>query len=222
MPELTRLAGEPLGIRVGTDRRHRIRTRTLDRERSGADLLTTPTRHRTRLPCQDRLVDEQAGRLREPPVGNELVAGTDFHEVTGNDVADMELAHAAVSHDPRDRGDERREAVERPFGPHLLRDPDPCVEDEDEEEEGIAPVRERQREHAERSQDHIEDGQCVRANDRSVRPRRRRGRDLATLNDAPTSFHLGQTQLPSGHEREATRKRPDRSLASRATDRATA
>jgi hypothetical protein len=119
-------------------------------------------------------------------------------------LVDWHPAVDSLSNDDRVGGDQRREPVERALGADLLKGPDRDVRDEDPEEQGISPRRERDRQHAEEQQDAVGDVQRVGADDARVGAARALARQLAArletlrcvlLAEAPSQLLLARFGL---------------------------
>jgi hypothetical protein len=189
--ELARLACDPLRVAVLADRGDLVGPCPFDGEGARAHLLALSADDRPRLAAEDRLVERQPLARDERPVGDDLVAGLDVDEVADHDLLDRDLSLLAVADDGCVRGDEGREAVERPLRAQLLRDPDRRVGDDDPEEEGVLPLREREREHAHHQQDRVEDREDVGADDARRRAARRGRLGRAALGEAALGLGLG-------------------------------
>ncbi len=172
MAERARLAREPRRVAVLADGGDRVHADALDRERARAHLVAGSALDRARLAGQDRLVDAQRVGVLERPVGDDLVARLEPHEVAGDELVDMHPPRVAVANDRRVRRDERREPVERALRADLLHRADPGVRDEDAEEERVLPLAERERHGAGDGEDQVEDREDVGADDARVRAAR--------------------------------------------------
>ena len=114
MAELTRRSRDALGVAVGSDGGHFERSGSLDHERAGSDLVAVPSVDSLRLAGQDRLVEAKIGAGQEPAVGDDLVSRREEHEVSDDDLRDVERPRRPVTHDRRPGRDERSKLIELP------------------------------------------------------------------------------------------------------------
>ncbi len=154
---------------VAADGAHPVRAGPLHDERPGANLLANGAPRGLRLAGEDRLVEPQIGGREQLPVGRDLIARLEQRDILDEDVLDGHRPHAPVAPDPRVRGDEQREPIQGALGADLLGDADGGVGDDHAEEQRVAPVAERERQHPEAGEDRVEDGQHVGPHDARVR-----------------------------------------------------
>ena len=210
--ELARLAHQALGVGVGAHGLRAVGARALDAVRPGAQGLAGGARDGLRLAGEDRLVEPQSLAAQNAPVGHHLVARAQQHQVSGHHLRHLHLARLAVAHHRRPGRDEGREPVETPLRAGLLHDPDARVQDQDGQEDRVAPVGEDQRDDAEEHQDHVEDGQQVGPQDAGPRAAGRGPLDLSPLGQPALGLGLGEALLDAGAERGAKGRRANGGL----------
>ncbi len=193
VPELARGARDPARVAVLAHGGDDERPRSLGHERAGQDLVALLTGDGTRLAGEDRLVELQPGRLCERPVGDDLVTGSQAHEIALDHLLHTHVPLASIADDGRSGRDQRGERIELVTGAELLPDPDPRVGDDDPQEESVAPVGEHEREDAEREQDRVEGRDDVGANDARRRAARRGLDRLSFRLEPPARLRLCQT-----------------------------
>ena len=137
----------------------------LDRERARPHRLARAAHRGLGLARQVGLVQGEPVGRHHRPVGDDLIAGRQAHEVPHHHPVDGHAAVDPVAHDHRLWRDERGEPVERALGADLLERSDRDVREQDPEEERVLPRPERDRQHAEEEQDPVRDVQRVRADE---------------------------------------------------------
>ena len=168
MAERAGLAEQAPGVAGRADRGDLVGPGALHHECAGAKLISGGPRHRLGLAGQDRLVETEINRPAELSVGNHLVPGLDFDNVPLDHPGRRDAARRAVAEHVGMWGDEQRESLQRPLGADLLRNSDPCVRDQDPEEQGVSPIAEHERHRAKAGQDQVEDREDVGADDAGV------------------------------------------------------
>ena len=203
-----RLAGDLRRVAVHADRLDGEVALALDDERSRPHLAARRPLGGQRLAGEDRLVEPQRGRRLQRPVGHDLVARLEANEVTDYHLRHRDPGGRSVPDDRRRGGDERRQPVERPLGPHLLRDPDRRVRDQHAEKERILPLAEHQRGSAGDGQDQVEEREDVGADDarvRAARPlalRRPFGKPARSFGCGQPGVHGGEAGTPRLSQRQ--------------------
>ena len=185
VPEGACLADDPGGEALRPHSAHQVGPRALDGEHTGVDALAHPTGDRLGLSGQHRLVQSQVVGLQHLAVGNYLIARSQTHEIAGHDFPDRDLAGPAVAHHLCSRRDQQGQAVKGSLGADLLCDTDRRVGHDHAQEQGVAPVAERQRYHPEGTQDHVEHRQDIRPHDAPV------GATTCLLGDRPQGRETG-------------------------------
>jgi hypothetical protein len=162
------LGGDGAGVGLGPDPGGLEAARPGHDDRAGQHLVAGPLVDRVGLTGQQRLVDLETGGDGDDAVGGHLVAGAHVDEVVEHHRFDRALDHGAVAHHPGEGGGEHGEAVEGALGPHLLDDPDGRVGHEDDPEERVPDVADREDDDEHRAEDGVEPGQYVRPDDLAV------------------------------------------------------
>jgi hypothetical protein len=164
-PRLARLGGQTLGKALGADGFHHVVAGTGQtvgaRQHGGVDVF----RDRVAFAGEDRLVDRETASDDHPAVGDHLVAGFQPDRVARDDGLDGQLRQGAVAPYLCAWGDHQCQPVEDPLGPDLLDDPDQGVRHNDAAEQGVLRVAEGQRQHEQRPQHQVEEGEGVGADD---------------------------------------------------------
>ena len=190
--ERPRLAGEALGIALGSDGGDDVGARALDGKGARQHLLADGSADRLRLAGQDRFVDAKRLGRHYLAVGDDLVARLDENEVAPDHLTDVELPPAAVANDLRGRLHQRRELLQRALGPDLLDASDQRVRDDDAEEDRVRRLAERHGEDAEEPENGVREREDVVADDARVGAACRRLAHRTALGQAPLRFRFGE------------------------------
>ena len=163
--ETPRLGGQLAGVRGGAHLGGLITAGPGHHKAAGQHAVTGPLVHRLGLAGQQRLIRLQAHAGAHHPVRYQLVAGPQVNQVTGDQPGDGYLARCAVT-DHFDAGRaEHGEPVQGQLGAQLLADTDQRVRHQHDAEQGILRLAHGQDHGQQRTQDEVEPGQDVGAQD---------------------------------------------------------
>ena len=163
--EAAGLGSELAGVGVVADGRRLEAARAGDDEAAGEHLVAGLLVDRIRLAGEQGLVDLERGGRTDDAVGGDLVTGAELDEVVEHDVVDRDLARLAVADDAHPWLAEHRELVERALGAHLLDDADERVAHEDDAEQRVLRMPDREDHHEQHAQDGVEAREDVRPQD---------------------------------------------------------
>ena len=155
--EGTRLARDLLGVAVLTNRVHLVVAGPGDAERTRERPVADPLADTVGLTGEHGLVEGQPAALRHLAVRHQLVSRLDSDPVAGHDLVGTQLDQLAIPDDPRLRGHQQGEAVERLLGLQLLPDADVAVDHRDEAEESVGKQAEREHDDEEDADDQVEE-----------------------------------------------------------------
>ncbi len=161
-------------------------------ERARPHRLSALTHHRFGLAGEVGLIECQPVGLDQRPIGHDLFARRQPHEVAGDHLLDGHATIGSVANHPCVGGHQRCEPVELALGADLLEGPDRDVRHQDPEKQRISPRRERDREHPEHEQDRVGNGERVGTDDARVRTARPLARRPAARGQAPAGLGAGQ------------------------------
>lgn len=170
-----------LGRAVGARARHHEAARHHRR----ADALVD----RVGLTGQQRLVDLERGGLFDLAVDHDLIAGTELDQIVQDHLAGRDLLGEAVAAHGRLGLADDRQLVQGPLGPDLLDDADRAVGHDEQPEHAVDDRARRQNEQEQHTENGIDTGEDIRANDlgdRTTRP----GRDVVGAPVAATLIDL--------------------------------
>ncbi len=216
-PDQAETAGvglQPRGVRGRADIGRPRRSGSRDHETSRQHPVATFLRHRFRLTAEQRLIEFQ-------PIGNDhrrvhrnLITRVQFEDVVEDHRLHRNLGQLTAAHDARTGGGEDGQPVQRPLGPQLLPDADRGIDREHESEQAVLNRPHDKHHRKQRTQDGVEAGEDIRAQDLPGRPpgQRRRRVDLARKRPGAhrrpvKAAGARLTSLPGGSHRAAGRRR---------------
>ena len=163
--EPPRLRRQLPGVRLSAHRGRLIAARPGDHEAARQQPIAGPLVHRLGLPGQQRLIGLHGRAVPHHPVRHQLVAGPQLDQIIGHQLLDRDVVRRAIADHPDPRRAEHGEPVQRPLGLQLLPDADQRVGHQHDAEQGVLRLAPDQDHRQQDTQNQVEPGQDVRAQD---------------------------------------------------------
>src|SRR5699024_9218891 len=154
--ERLHLGGEPDGVGVMAHGARLEQATPGDHCGPGEDLVATGFGDRVRFAGQVGLVDLEALGARQLTVGGNLIAGGQLDQIVEDHLTDGDLVECTITQHCGRGCVEGGEPIESAFGPYLLDDPYRGVDDQNENEHGVAEPAGGQDRHGQRPQHRVE------------------------------------------------------------------